>query len=63
LDQSPPTFYDDLPKYNKKLIQHEREKRIAIIDINNRSEEYDHDKVNRVVKGHLLPVRDFNLGD
>ena len=52
-----------LSAYSKKIRQHNREKRIAVIDINNRAEEYEHDKVNRIVKGHLMTVRDFNLGD
>eukprot|EP00347_Sterkiella_histriomuscorum_P022149 403331507 len=56
-------LYDDFPKYNKKLLEHERDKRISIIDVNNRADEYEHDKVNRIVRGHLMPVRDFNLGD
>ncbi|CDW87864.1 UNKNOWN [Stylonychia lemnae] len=53
----------DLSNYNKKIKQHEREKRVAMIDINNRAEEYEHDKVNRIVKGHLMAIRDYNLGD
>ena len=53
---------DEMSEYDRRISAHRREVRQSAVCLSIKHV-VDHDRVNRIVQGHLMPVRDANLGE
>jgi len=53
---------DEMSEYDRRVSAHRREVRQSSVCVSIKNI-VDQDKVNRIVQGHLIPVRDSNVGE